>query len=246
MTDQYGIIGFPLTHSFSPDYFNKKFAAEGIDAVYSPFAISSIEEFSALLTSHPGIKGLSVTIPYKETIIPLLDELDSAAKIIGAVNCIDFKNGLKKGYNTDVIGFEQSLVPLLQAQDTKALILGTGGSSKAAAWVLKKLGIPFIKVSRSIQSGQLSYQELTPGMIAEHKLIINTTPLGQYPVTDAAAPITFTGITEQHLLFDLVYNPAETKFLLQGKARGAATKNGYEMLVLQAEASWKIWNGGSK
>jgi shikimate dehydrogenase len=243
MTDQYGIIGFPLTHSFSQDYFNKKFAAEGIDAVYSPFAISSIEELSALLTSHPGIKGLSVTIPYKETIIPCLDELDPAAKIIGAVNCIDFKNGLKKGYNTDIIGFEQSLVPLLQPQHTKALILGTGGSSKAVAWVLKKLGIPFINVSRSKQTGQISYEELTPEMIAEHKLIINTTPLGQYPVTAAAAPIPYTGITEQHLLFDLVYNPAETKFLLQGKARGAATKNGYEMLVLQAEAAWKIWYG---
>ncbi len=242
MPDQYGIIGFPLTHSFSPAYFNSKFANESIDAFYSSFSLGSIEEFPALLTTHPDINGLSVTIPYKESVIPYLDELDAAAESIGAVNCIAVTKGLKKGYNTDIIGFEQSLNPLLQPHHNKALILGTGGSSKAVAWVLKNLGIPFIKVSRSKHKGQLTYDELTPEIVAQYKLIINTTPLGQYPNTDAAAAIPYEGISAQHLLFDLVYNPAETKFLQLGNARGAVVKNGYEMLVLQAEAAWNIWN----
>ena len=239
MPAQYGIIGYPLTHSFSPAYFRKKFAEEHIDAVYDPFSLSTIADFPV---THPVIAGLSVTIPYKEIIIPYLDELDAAAANIGAVNCIAITKGVKKGYNTDVAGFEQSLVPLLQPQHTHALILGTGGSSKAVSWVLKQLGIPFLKVSRKSANGQLTYEQLNKDIIAENKLIINTTPLGQYPVTAAAAPIPYEGICPGHLLFDLVYNPEETKFLSLGKSRGAAIKNGFEMLHLQADAAWEIWN----
>jgi shikimate dehydrogenase len=237
----YGLIGFPLAHSFSPAYFKKKFAEQGIDAVYEPFPLSSIEEFTALLASYPSLEGLNVTIPYKEAIIPYLDELDSVAAEIGAVNCIVLRNGRKKGYNTDVTGFEKSLNPLLQPQHTQALILGTGGSSKAVAYVLEQLGIKYQSVSRNKQDSHVTYEELTPEIISQHKLIINTTPLGMYPNIDGAAEIPYEAIGPQHLLFDLIYNPEETKFLLQGKEQGAVIKNGFEMLQLQAEAAWDVW-----
>ena len=241
-THQYGIIGHPLTHSFSPAYFKKKFAEQHIDAVYEAFPIATINEFSALLATHPALQGLSVTIPYKETIIPHLHEVDPTAAEIGAVNCITIKNGIIKGYNTDVIGFEQSLIPLLHPQHTQALILGSGGAAKAVAWVLKKLSIAYNEISRSKQPGNLTYHELTGAVIAQYNLIINTTPLGMYPAVDAVPPIPFSSIGPRHLLYDLVYNPGETKFLSLGKAQGAAIKNGYEMLHLQAEAAWDIWN----
>ncbi len=246
MPAQYGLIGYPLTHSFSPAYFKKKFAEKHIYAVYDPFPLADISEFPNLLAANPNIAGLNVTIPYKEAVIPYLDELDPVARAIGAVNCIAIKNGRKIGYNTDAIGFEQSLIPLLEAQHTFALILGSGGSSKAVAYALQQLGITYQLISRSRKKGGHTYTDLTPLVIARHKLIINTTPLGMYPNTDAAPPITYDSITKHHLLFDLIYNPEETKFLTLGRERGATVKNGFEMLKLQADASWDIWSGNSE
>jgi shikimate dehydrogenase len=241
MSSLYGIIGYPLSHSFSPAYFKKKFADQLIDAVYEPFPLTGIDQFAALLAAHPQLAGLNVTIPYKESVIPCLDEIDPVVSEIGAVNCISIKNGRTIGFNTDVVGFELSLIPLLQPQHTDALVLGTGGSSKAVAYVLKQLGISFRFVSRTTKDGCLSYKDLDAGMINTHKLIINTTPLGMYPAVDGMPPIPFDAIGQQHLLFDLIYNPDETRFLQQGMMNGAAIKNGFEMLQLQAEAAWDIW-----
>ena len=241
MPAQYGIIGYPLSHSFSPAFFRKKFAELNTDAIYEAFPLPDVSQFAALIDAHPHILGLNVTIPHKETIVPYLDELDDVAADICAVNCIAFRNGKKKGYNTDVIGFEQSLIKLLAPQHTHALILGTGGSSKAVAYVLKQLGIGFRFVSRNKQQGLLTYEELTPDIIGQTKLIINTTALGMYPNTEGAPAIPYDAITTQHLLYDLIYNPEETTFLTLGKERGAVTKNGFEMLQIQAEASWDIW-----
>jgi shikimate dehydrogenase len=243
---QYGLIGYPLTHSFSPAYFKKKFAEKHIYALYDPFPLSDISEFPALLSAYPAMEGLNVTIPYKEAVIPYLHELDPVAQRIGAVNCIAIKNGRLKGYNTDSTGFEQSLIPLLEAQHTFALILGAGGSSKAVAYALQQLGISYQLISRSRKKGTHTYADLTPQVIARHKLIINTTPLGMYPNADAAPPIAYESIGKQHLLFDLIYNPEETKFLSLGRERGAVVKNGFEMLKLQADASWDIWSGNSE
>ncbi len=241
----YGLIGYPLTHSFSPAYFKKKFAEQRTDAQYEAFPLEHISEFGHLLHTHPELEGLNVTIPYKEAVIPYLDEMDSTAAEIGAVNCITIRKGVKKGYNTDVTGFEQSLIPLLHPRHKQALILGTGGSSKAVAYVLKQLGIPFLFVSREKTEGQLTYDSLTPEIVAQNKLIVNTTPLGLYPNIDGAPGIPYEGIGAQHLLYDLVYNPEETKFLAAGKERGAVIKNGFEMLQLQAEAAWNVWTMGS-
>jgi len=238
----FGIIGYPLAHSFSPAYFKKKFAELSIDAVYKAFPIAVADAFPALLKDHPDIEGLNVTIPYKETIIPFLDETDRIVDEVGAANCIFIRNGKKKGYNTDVLGFEQSLIPLLTGQHTHALILGTGGSSKSVAYVLKQLGIPLQKVSRHKHEGCLTYEDLTNEIIGQHKLIINTTPVGQYPDTHIAPAIPYDGISAHHLLYDLIYNPEETLFLQRGQDKGATIKNGFEMLQLQAEASWQIWS----
>lgn len=246
MPAQYGLIGYPLTHSFSPAYFKKKFAEKHIYALYEAYPLADISEFPDLLAANPKIAGLNVTIPYKEAIIPYLDELDPVAEAIGAVNCIAIKNGHKKGYNTDATGFEQSLIPLLEAQHTVALILGNGGSSKAVAYALQQLGINYQLISRSRKKDGHTYADLSPTVIARHKLIINTTPLGMYPNTDAAPPIPYDSITKHHLLFDLIYNPEETKFLALGRSRGATVKNGFEMLKLQADASWDIWSGNSE
>ncbi len=242
MPAHFGIIGYPLVHSFSPTYFKKKFTELRIDAVYKAYPITTIDEFSALLANNPDIEGLNVTIPYKETILPFLDRIDTVASEIGAVNCIAIREGRKSGYNTDVAGFEQSLIPLLTSHHTHALILGTGGSSKAVAYVLKQLGIHFLKIARSKVSGFLNYEDLTPEMIAGHKLIVNTTPVGQYPDMQHAPEILYEALTAHHLLYDLIYNPEETMFLAKGRERGAVIKNGFEMLQLQAEASWQIWN----
>jgi shikimate dehydrogenase len=243
MASKYGIIGFPLTHTFSPAYFKKKFAELDIRAEYEAYPLAGISEFPALIEANDELEGLSVTIPYKEAIMQYMDDLDAVAAEIGAVNCIAITNGVKKGYNTDVTGFAESLNPLLQPWHTHALILGTGGASKAVAWVLGQLGISYQKVSRTRQDGCLMYDELTTSKIAECKLIINTTPLGMYPHVDTAVEIPYDGAGGKHLFYDLVYNPAETKFLSLGKAQGATIKNGFEMLQLQAEAAWKIWNG---
>ncbi|MBL7719977.1 MAG: shikimate dehydrogenase [Flavipsychrobacter sp.] len=240
MPAHYGLIGFPLTHSFSPKWFAEKFAAEGIDATYKAYPLELIESISDLLANYP-LRGLNVTIPYKEQVLGYLNELDEAAEAIGAVNCIDIRHGIKKGYNTDVTGFEQSLAPLLQAHHTRALVLGTGGAAKAVHYVLEKLGLTYRTVSRHQSEGVITYDELTEELIASHPLIINTTPLGMAPHTDEAPAIPYHALTEKHLLYDLIYNPDETKFLALGKQQGATIKNGHEMLVRQAEASWEIW-----
>jgi len=243
MPTAYGLIGFPLSHVFSPAYFNNKFAKEGIDAVYSSYPLAQVNDFKVLQSAVPFLRGLNVTIPYKQTIIPYLTELDSIAGSMGAVNCIDFRNGILKGYNTDIIGFRDSLRPLLQPWHKKALVLGTGGGSRAVGYVLGNEGIEYKKVSRNreIDTDTISYDELTPELIKEYTLIVNTTPLGMAPDTDTFPPLPYGSITPRHLLYDLVYNPAETRFLALGKAQGAVIKNGLEMLPLQAEAAWKIW-----
>lgn len=236
----YGLIGYPLTHSFSPAYFNNKFEKQGIDATYRAFPLAHINDLPALIEQHSDLEGLNVTIPYKELVIPYLDAIDPAAKTIEAVNCIRIKNGVRTGYNTDYKGFLDSLKPLLKHQHTQALILGSGGASKAIQYALQQLGIMYRLVSRSGEN-DYTYLQLTDDIIDSHKLIINTTPLGMYPNTDASPLIPYHAIGYQHLLYDLVYNPTETKFLLMGKKQRAAIKNGYEMLTLQAEASWNIW-----
>ena len=240
---QFGLIGYPLSHSFSKGYFSEKFQKESIfDCQYDIFPLEKIEDFVELCAQHKNIVGLNVTIPYKEKIIPFLDELDDEAKAIGAVNTIKFTNGKMIGYNTDCFGFEMSLKPLLKAHHNSALILGTGGASKAVEYVLKKLGISFQYVSRTKSSTSISYNDLNSFIIQHSTLIINSTPIGMYPNVDIAPNIPYDAITNQHLLYDLIYNPAETQFLTKGKIRGAQTKNGLEMLYLQAERSWEIWN----
>ena len=240
---QYGLIGYPLSHSFSKGYFAEKFAKENIvDCKYDVFPLEKIEDFVELCNDKKNLIGLNVTIPYKEKIIPFLDELDETAANIGAVNTIKFSNGKKIGYNSDAYGFEMSLKPLLKQHHTKALILGTGGASKAVEYVLKKLGIAFQYVSRTKNDKAISYEELNESIIQHSKLIINTTPIGMYPNIDTAPDIPYNVITDKHLLYDLIYNPEETLFLKKGKEKGAQTKNGLEMLYLQAERSWEIWN----
>lgn len=238
---QYGLIGYPLTHTFSPSYFAQKFAQLGLAAQYDVYPISDIELFPNLLKQHPSLKGLNVTIPYKELILPYLDEVDSVAQAIGAVNCVHLQNGHAKGYNTDVIGFEQSLMPLLQPHMKQALILGTGGASKAVAYALQRLSIGYELVSRHAHSAGITYSDVTKDLIQEHHLIINCTPVGMYPNVNACVQLPFEGITNRHLVYDLIYNPSTTQLLQHALQRGASIKNGYEMLVLQAEAAWLLW-----
>lgn len=238
----YGIIGNPLTHSWSPDFFAKKFKRLGIDECYERFELTQIAEFPDLLKRIPQLKGLNVTIPFKEKIAPYLDDIDSEAAAIGAVNCIKIVDGRTKGFNTDIYGLEQTFGNWLPAIfSEKALILGTGGAAKAVAATLNKRHIPFQFVSRIAMPGRLSYQQLSKTIVAGHKLIINTTPLGMFPNINAAPNLPYDAINESHFLLDLIYNPVETLFLKKGKLRGAHTKNGEEMLIAQAEASWKIW-----
>lgn len=240
----YGLIGYPLTHSFSEKYFAEKFAKEGItDSSYRLFELAEINQFSRLLQSQPDLKGLNVTIPHKEAVIPFLDELDEETARIGAVNVIKIDGGRTKGFNSDYQGFKISLENFLApASRVQALVLGTGGASKAVNAALRHLQIPYQEVSRNSQAGRLTYQDITPAVLADYHLIINTTPLGTYPKTDTFPELPYQALTPQHYLFDLVYNPAETVFLRKGREAGAKTQNGYEMLVLQAEVSWQIWN----
>lgn len=247
MTNLYGLIGYPLSHSFSKKYFTEKFLREGIEnSVYELFPIEKMELFPSLIASHPQLRGLNVTIPYKEQVLPFLDELSDAVNEIGACNCISFRNGKLKGYNTDVIGFEQSLLPLLQPHHTHALVLGTGGAAKAVCWVLNKLKIDFKIVSRSSGNDYLSYDDLNANIISEYPLIINTTPLGMQPNVNTKPSLPYESITEKHLCYDLVYNPERTLFLKTAEGQGAVIKNGLQMLELQAEAAWKIWLDGSR
>lgn len=243
---QYGLIGKTLSHSFSKKYFEEKFKRENINAVYENFELNDISQVEGLFSIHSNLCGLNVTIPYKEQIIPYLDEVDEQARKIGAVNTIyiDKETGKMKGYNTDVYGFKQSLKPFLENQHQRALILGTGGASKAVAYVLNELGITTAFVSRTPQlENQLSYDELNENILASFLLIVNTTPLGTFPNVDEKPTINYDAITPNHLLYDLVYNPAETAFLKEGKKRGALTINGEQMLQLQAEKAWEIWGG---
>ncbi len=241
---RFGLIGFPLTQSFSRNYFTKKFEAEKIqDCRYDLFPLESIYEIDELVKNHPGLEGLNVTIPYKQLVLDLLHDRSRLPHGLEACNCISIQNGKLIGYNTDVIGFENTLKPLLKDEHQQALVLGTGGAAKAVIYVLKKLGIPFSIVSRTpVEHGSYLYSQLNTEIVRNHKVIINCTPLGMYPHVDTAPPIPYNGIGSQHLLYDLVYNPPETMFLLYGKERGAVAKNGWEMLRLQAEASWEIWN----
>ncbi len=243
----YGLIGYPLSHSFSTSYFTEKFKKERIkDTKYQLFPLNSIQDIKLLLASNPLLKGLNVTIPYKEKIIPYLDEIDKTALKVGAVNTIKISNKNNcihlKGYNTDIIGFEKMLLPLLENHHKQALILGSGGGSKSVIYVLQKLNIPYKIVSRGINQTFLSDQQLTSETTDNHQLIINTTPLGMYPKVNDCPNLPYHFLTSSHLLIDLIYKPKETSFLKQGKLHGTKTQNGFEMLISQAEASWEIWN----
>ena len=242
---KFGLIGFPLSHSFSKHYFTKKFETEGLDAEYCNFPIKSLDQLEDILRSEPDLVGLNVTIPYKTAIIPMLNELTNCAASIQSVNTISIQrignSWSLKGSNTDVIGCKESIESHVKGHD-KALILGTGGASKAAFHILEQLGLECNFVSRSVDEGDFVYDELTPEDIWEHTIIINCTPLGMYPNVDAAPDIPYESITPEHVLFDMIYNPAETVFLENGRKRGATTINGLQMLERQAEESWKIWN----
>ena len=243
----FGLIGYPLSHSFSKKYFTEKFVEEGISGChYELFPIESVNSMVDLIHSQQQLEGLNVTIPYKVAVIPFLDELEEAAAYIGAVNCIaiDRKRGkpFLKGYNTDAYGFETSLKPLLKSWHQKALIFGNGGAAKAVKYVLEKLGIAYLVVTRTPAAASIGYQEVTEQILQEYTLLINTTPLGMSPNVDSCPDIPYHFLGQRHLSYDLVYNPEETMFLRLSGTQGGATKNGLEMLELQAERSWYIWN----
>jgi len=241
---KFGLIGKNIDYSFSKSYFTNKFLNEDLPHTYQNFDIESIEEFLNIIKQNKNLKGLNVTIPYKESIIPYLTDINETAKEIGAVNTIKFKdNGELIGYNTDYYGFKKSIEPYLKPNHKKALILGTGGASKAIAFALEKLGIKYNYVSRKyLNSVKYNYQTISEDIISKHHIIINCTPLGTYPQTNSCPPIPYDGITSSHLLFDLIYNPEETKFLTIGKLKGAKICNGLEMLKFQADKAWEIWN----
>lgn len=244
---KYGLIGYPLTHSFSKRYFTEKFESENIDSAYENFEIENIGKLPEIIRNNPELVGLNVTIPYKELVISFLDELNEPAREIGAVNTVKItRSGNRfhlKGFNTDTFGFETSLKPLLKDYHKKALILGTGGASKALKYVLGKLGIGFISASiEELMENEIRYDEIDEKMISERLLIINATPLGTYPEIDTFPDIPYQFVTDKHLLFDLVYNPEVTQFMANGIKKGATVKNGYEMLLNQAIKSYEIWN----
>jgi shikimate dehydrogenase len=242
---KFGLIGFPLGHSFSKKYFTAKFEKEEIkDCRFDLYEIPQIFDFEQVLDENPELEGMSVTIPYKQDVIPFLDDLDPACEAIGAVNCIKISSEGLIGYNTDYIGFRNSLEKWLQGQSVKALVLGTGGASKAVKEALKDLKIEFLSVSRTSGSDSISYAELAkdPQLLQTHQLIINTTPLGTFPAVDAMPEIPVDKLNSSHLVFDLVYNPPVTKLMQSCLDAGGKAQNGLEMLELQAEAAWKIWN----
>ena len=245
--DKYGLIGYPLGHSFSISFHNLRFADEGINAKYLNFEIPSIDDLPAVLGSNPELKGLNVTIPYKEKVIPFLDYVSPEARAIGAVNVIRVVHEGKKislrGYNSDVIGFTQSIEPMLEPYHKKALILGTGGASKAIAFGLKSLGLDSVFVSRYERPNTIQYERITPEVVKEYNVIVNCTPLGMFPKTEECPLLPYEALDERNILYDLIYNPDETLFMRRGAEHGAAVKNGLEMLLLQAFASWDFWNG---
>jgi shikimate dehydrogenase len=242
---EYALIGYPLSHSFSQKYFTEKFEKENIkDVIFHAFSIPLIEELPAILKAHPLLQGFAVTIPYKRPVINYLDEVSEPVQQMNACNCVKMREGKLIGYNTDIIGFEKSFLKQFRPHHKKALILGTGGASSAVAYMLQKLNIDFKYVSRTKDDAKniLGYEDIAPELIKEYTVIINATPLGTYPKVDECPQLPYDALTPQHYLFDLVYNPTKTKFLLLGEQHGAAICNGYEMLVLQAEENWKIWN----
>lgn len=239
----FGLIGYPLGHSFSKKYFTEKFGRQGIEGcAYELFPIKSIDELPVLLAENPTLEGLNITIPYKKEVLPFLTQNHIPAGL-DACNCINIKNGQLAGYNTDVVGFEESFVRQLQPHHTSALVLGNGGASAAVVHVLAKLGIACQIVSRQPRpDSHLTYKDITPELVHNNSVIINCTPLGTFPKTDECPPIPYEALTPQHYLFDLVYNPAKTLFLQKGGEKGATIQNGYGMLVGQAEEAWRIWN----
>jgi shikimate dehydrogenase len=261
----YGLIGYPLTHSFSKKYFTEKFEKEHIfDSIYDLFPIEHIHDLPAVLKANPDLCGLNVTVPHKIGVLKYLDWVEADAKNAGAVNCIRISAespveaafsgelGIKghdfrlEGFNTDIYGFEMSLTPLLKNHHDQALVLGDGGAARAVKCVLENLGINFRIVTRKPLGNNLLFKDLKPHHIKQHTLIINTTPLGTSPNVDECPPIPYPAITEDHLLYDLVYNPEKTLFLKKGEEQGATIKNGYEMLILQAEKGWEIWTAKQK
>lgn len=240
----YGLIGYPLAQSFSKKFFDRKFEQEGrTDCRFENFPIESIEAFPALLQQHPDLHGLAVTIPYKQQVLRFVAHQQFLPKGLQACNCMRIRNGVCTGFNTDHIGFQKSLEPLLRPHHQQALVLGNGGATAAVLYALDQLNIGYKVVSRTpSRSDMLSYADLSPEVMAAHLLIINTTPLGMFPDIHSCPPIPYEQIGKRHLLYDLVYNPAVTLFLEKGMAQGASVKNGEDMLVLQAEENWKIWN----
>ena len=241
----FGLIGYPLGHSFSKKYFDKKFNDENYDDCnFELFPIKDINEFYKLIKDNNNLKGLAVTIPYKQSVLQFINYVTVAATEIGAVNCIKFTDGNTTGYNTDVVGFEKSLVPLLQPHHTKALVLGTGGSSKAVQYVLKQLNIDYLLVSRDATNilNCINYNDINELILLEYSIIVNCTPIGMTPNENNMPAIPYNLLSANHLLYDLIYTPEKTLFLKKGEVKGCTIKNGFEMLVIQAEENWKIWN----
>lgn len=239
---KYGIIGNPLGHSFSKGFFTEKFAREGIDAEYLNFQISEIGKLTEVLRENPELRGINVTLPYKTEIIPFLDELSDEAREIGAVNVVQIRNGHLKGFNSDIIGFTRSIQPLLKPHHQKALILGTGGASRAIRVGLTRLGLEWKYVSRTPHEGMITYEDITAETLREYEVIVNCSPVGMFPKVDGCPVIPYEFLTPDNLLYDLVYNPETTLFMKKGALQGAVVKNGLEMLHLQAIASWEFWN----
>lgn len=240
---QYGLIGFPLSHSFSQKYFTEKFLRENIhDAEFLNFSIQQIEDVEKIFFDYPKLKGLAVTIPYKKSVISYLDNVSNAVKEIAACNCIKINQQYKTGFNTDVVGFEKSFIKHLQPHHTKALILGTGGAALAVKFVLEKLNIEYLVVSRQASEKTIVYADVNAEILNTYSVLINCTPLGTYPNINESPLLPYTFLNSSHYLFDLVYNPPLTAFLKHGKEKGCIIQNGYEMLVVQAEENWKIWN----
>jgi shikimate dehydrogenase len=244
LTKRFGLLGRNISYSFSKGYFTEKFKMENLEAcTYENFDLDNLSEFPSIIANTPKIKGINVTIPYKEEVIPYLDSLSKKAAQIGAVNTIRItKRGKLKGYNTDYYGFKKSLQPLLQPHHQRALILGTGGASKGVAFALEELGIAYTFVSRGGKENTIAYSSLNALLFENYQIVINCTPIGTSPDIDASPAIPYDLFTSKHIAYDLIYNPEETQFLSQAKAKGATTKNGYDMLVYQAEKSWEIWN----
>ena len=245
--DKYGLIGYPLGHSFSISYFNQKFQDESIDAVYENFEIPDIDLLNEVVDSNPNLKGLNVTIPYKEKVMQYLDTISPEARSIGAVNVIrithDGSSTKLKGYNSDVIGFTQSIEPMLDKKwHKKALILGTGGASKAIDYGLRNLGLETVFVSRYERPDTIQYDKITPEIIKEYNVVVNCTPVGMYPKTEECPLLPYEAMDSHTILYDLIYNPDETLFMKRGAEHGAQVKNGLEMLLLQAFASWEFWH----